>query len=157
MPFDMALSVHLSRAHKKRQQRRWNSLTYCIQPLCTVKCPMIGTAPSRSPSRATTTSYLRPSVDVIYIAVRTLGNDLAQQIVVRFTTTYDLPRSLTVNNDCSAAASSLVHLEANHAPRVTSPIAHATCRNPDHIKTCIPVRWPPVKRKHHTRTCSVYI
>ena len=39
---------------------------------------------------------------------------------------------LTVNNCCSAAASSPMHLQANHAPPVTPPIAHETCRNPDH-------------------------
>ena len=26
-----------------------------------------------------------------------------------------------------------MHLQANHAPRVTTPFAHATCRNPDQI------------------------
>ena len=30
-----------------------------------------------------------------------------------------------------------MHLQASHAPRVTPPIAHATCRNPDHIKDCV--------------------
>ena len=33
---------------------------------------------------------------------------------------------------CSAAASSPMNLQANYTPRVTPPIAHETCRNPDH-------------------------
>ena len=37
-----------------------------------------------------------------------------------------------MNKDCSAAASSPINLQTNHAPRVTPPIAHAACRIPDH-------------------------
>ena len=75
-----------------------------------------------------TTSWLRPS-SFENPGVHTLGNGQVQHIPVSFTMTQVLPRLLTVNNGCSAAASSPMHLQANHAPRVTPPIAHATCRN----------------------------
>ena len=65
-----------------------------------------------------------------------------------------LPRLLTVNNGCSAAASSRMHLQANHAPRVTPPIAHASCRNPEHTRDVYSSTIAtPVKRKHRPRIC----
>ena len=93
-------------------------------------------------------------IALMNIAVRTLGDGQVQHISFIFTMTLDLPRLLTVNNDCSAAASSPMHLQANHAPRVTPPIAHATCRKPRPHNEC--VFQHPVKRKNQPQTCSVH-
>ena len=67
------------------------------------KVPISGYQPQVSSDR----------VSFINIAVRTLGSDQVQEIVVNFMTTLLLPRILTLNSYCSAAASSLSHLQAN--------------------------------------------
>ena len=128
--------------------------------LCRVECPMI--RPQRFNALREPISGYQPQVGsdrvaLINIAVRTLGNGQVQHIPAIFTMTQDLPRLLTVNNDCSAAASSPMHRQANHAPRVTPPIAHATCRNPDHIRNVYSSTIAnPVKRNRQPRTRFVH-
>ena len=128
--------------------------------LCKVKCPMI--RPQRYSTLHKPVSAYQPQVGsdrvaLISIAVHTLGNGQVQHIPVSFTTTQVLLRLLTVNNGCSAAASSRMHLQANHPPRVTPPIVHATCRNPDLIRSVYSSTIAtPVQRKHQPRICSVH-
>ena len=106
--------------------------------LSTVKYPMM--RPQRYSTLQKPISGYQPQVGsdrvaLINIPARALGNDQVQQIVVHFITTEDPPRLLTVNSDCQVAVSSPpMHLQAKHAPRVTPPIAHATCRNLDRTR-----------------------
>ena len=104
--------------------------------LCTEKCPKIRPQLYSTPQKPISSCQPQAGADrvaFISIAVRKLGNGQIQHIVASFTTILGLPSLLTVNNDSSAAASSPMNLQANHAPRVTPSIAHANCQNPNHI------------------------
>ena len=69
-------------------------------------------------------------------------------------------RSTTVTEREQRLLSSRVIANASsskpRAPRVTSPIAQATCRNPDHTWNAYSSTNSPVTRKHQSRTCSVH-
>ena len=86
---------------------------------------------------------------LINVNCRTLGNDKAQQTLVRFARTYDLPRVPTVNNEYFQRPHlhlCIFNLTTHHAPRVRFRMH--TCRNPDHTRytylTCISVQSPPL-------------
>ena len=83
-----------------------------------------------------TTSWLRPSSFLINLAVRTLGNDCVQQN--RAQSYHDL-RSITATDvqyhGMIYTSRALTDpTSCKHAPRVTPPIAHATCRKTDHTR-----------------------
>ena len=78
-------------------------------------------------------------VALINLAVRTLGNDCVQQIMVSLITTYDLSWLLTVQQlVCfSAAAPSPIQLQAKHTTRHTSNCA-CNLRKTDNTRNVYP-------------------
>ena len=62
-----------------------------------------------------------------------------------------------LNNDCSAAASSPMHLQANHAHQASPlQLRMQLAETQTTHGTCISEQKSPVKRKHQPRTCSVH-
>ena len=136
-------------------------LPYKLYPtvVCAVICPMI--RPQRYNTLQKPISGYQPQVGsdrvpLINITVRTLGNGQSNTSRSVSPRPNVLPRLLTVNNDCSEAASSAVHLEANQHHALHLQLRLRPCRNPDRTRNMYSSTIATSKRKHQPRTCSFH-
>ena len=126
MPAAFGLPVHRSRVESQREKVHLPSQVKSP----TVKCPMV--LPQRYSTVQRPISGYQPQVGSnrlasIKLALRRLGNDHVQQIVVTLITTCDLSRILTVQYDLQQPHP---HRSNFKQPRTTSRTFHCACNLP---------------------------